>query len=92
MALFMIIEHFRDADAQPVYRRFRERGRMTPDGLAYVASWVDENLATCYQVMETGDRSLLDEWMRNWQDLVEFEVHRVMTSQAAAQRVASLDA
>ena len=92
MALFMIVEHFRNADAKPVYRRFRERGRMAPEGLAYVSSWVDENLATCYQVMETGDRSLLDEWMRNWQDLVEFEVHRVMTSQEAARRVASLDA
>ena len=92
MALFMIVEHFRDADAKPVYRRFRERGRMAPEGLTYVSSWVDENLATCYQVMETDDRSLLDEWMRNWQDLVEFEVHRVMTSQEAAQRVASLDA
>ncbi len=92
MALFMIVEHFRNADAKPVYRRFRERGRMAPEGLTYVSSWVDENLATCYQVMETGDRSLLDEWMRNWQDLVEFEVHRVMTSQEAAQRVASLDA
>jgi len=92
MALFMIVEHFRNADAKPVYRRFRERGRMAPEGLAYVSSWVDENLATCYQVMETDDRSLLDEWMRNWRDLVEFEVHRVMTSQEAAQRVASLDA
>jgi hypothetical protein len=92
MALFMIVEHFRNADAKPVYRRFRERGRMAPEGLTYVSSWVDENLATCYQVMETGDRSLLDEWMRNWQDLVDFEVHRVMTSQEAAQRVASLDA
>ena len=92
MALFMIVEHFRDADAKPVYRRFRERGRMAPEGLTYVSSWVDENLATCYQVMETDDRSLLDEWMRNWRDLVEFEVHRVMTSQEAAQRVASLDA
>jgi len=92
MALFMIVEHFRNADAKPVYRRFKERGRMAPEGLTYVSSWVDENLATCYQVMETGDRSLLDEWMRNWQDLVEFEVHRVMTSQEAAQRVASLDA
>jgi hypothetical protein len=92
MALFMIVEHFRNADAKPVYRRFKERGRMAPAGLTYVSSWVDENLATCYQVMETDDRSLLDEWMRNWQDLVEFEVHRVMTSQEAAQRVASLDA
>ena len=92
MALFMIVEHFRNDDARPVYRRFRERGRMAPEGLTYVSSWVDESLARCYQVMETTDRSLLDEWMRNWKDIVEFEVHPVMTSQEAAQRVASLDA
>jgi len=91
MALFMVVEHFRNGDAKPVYRRFKERGRMAPEGLIYVSSWVDENLATCYQVMETDDRSLLDQWMRNWKDLVEFEVHPVMTSQEAAQRVASLD-
>ena len=92
MALFMIVEHFRNDDARPVYRRFRERGRMAPEGLTYVSSWVDESLARCYQIMETTDRSLLDEWMRNWKDIVEFEVHPVMTSQEAAQRVASLDA
>ena len=92
MALFMVVEHFRNGDARPVYRRFRERGRMAPEGLTYVSSWVDESLARCYQVMETTDRSLLDEWMRNWKDIVEFEVHPVMTSQEAAQRVASLDA
>jgi hypothetical protein len=87
----MVIEHFRNGAAVPVYRRFRERGRMAPDGLAYVSSWVDEDLATCYQIMETSERALLEEWMRNWSDLVEFEVHAVMTSQEAARRVASLE-
>jgi hypothetical protein len=61
----MIVEHFRNGDAAPVYRRFGERGRLAPAGLSYITSWVDENLTTCYQLMETGDRSLLDEWMRN---------------------------
>ena len=74
MPLFMIVEHFRNGEAAPVYRRFNERGRMAPDGLTYVSSWVDENLATCYQLMETSNRALLDQWMRNWIDLVEFEV------------------
>jgi len=87
MALYMVIERFRNGDAVPVYRRFRERGRMAPEGLAYISSWVNEELTTCYQVMETSDRALLDEWMRSWSDLVEFEVHAVMTSQEAAQRV-----
>ncbi len=87
MSLFMIVEHFRNGDAIPVYRRFRQHGRMAPEGLAYVSSWVDENLSTCYQLMETADRALLDGWMRNWSDLVEFEVHPAITSQEAAERV-----
>ena len=87
MQLYMVVEHFRNADAAPVYRRFRERGRMAPDGIKYINSWVTEDLATCYQVMETADRALLDEWMSHWSDLVEFEVHPVVTSQQAAERV-----
>ena len=91
MPLYMIVEYFRNGDAVPVYRRFKESGRLAPDGLTYVSSWVAENLAICYQLMETSDRALLDEWMQNWKDLVEFEVHPVITSQEAAQRVASLE-
>jgi hypothetical protein len=82
----MVIEHFRGGDAVPVYRRFRERGRMAPEGLTYVSSWITADLARCYQVMETEDRRLLDEWMRNWSDLAEFEVHPVVTSKEAAER------
>lgn len=88
MALYMVIEHFRNRDAAPVYLRFRECGRLAPQGLSYVASWVDESMSTCYQVMETAEQALLDEWMSHWSDLVEFEVHPVMTSQQAALRMA----
>ena len=84
----MVIEHFRDGDAVPVYRRFRDRGRLAPDGLVYVASWVDDAMGRCYQVMETDDRTLLDAWIANWADLVEFEVIPVMTSAEAAERIA----
>ena len=84
----MVIEHFRNDDAIPVYRRFRERGRMAPEGLNYVSSWVDQSLATCYQIMETADRTLLDQWIANWKDIIDFEVHPVMTSREAAERVA----
>ena len=91
MSLLMIVEHFRNGDAASVYRRFKEHGRMAPDGLTYVSSWITEDLTTCYQLMETSDRSLLDEWMRHWRDLVEFEIHPVITSQEAAQRVSSLE-
>jgi hypothetical protein len=90
--LFMVVEHFRNGEAAPVYRRFKEHGRMAPDGLTYVSRWVDENLITCYQLMETADRTLLDGWIRNWKDLIEFEVHPVISSREAAQRVASLEA
>jgi hypothetical protein len=83
----MILEHFRNGDATPVYQRFRDRGRLAPEGLSYVASWVDESMSTCYQVMETADPALLEQWMAQWSDLVEFEVHPVMTSQEAARRM-----
>lgn len=86
--LFMVIERFRNGDPVPVYRRFRERGRLAPDGLKYIASWTDSRMERCYQVMETDDRALLDQWMANWSDLVEFEVHPVMTSAEAADRMA----
>lgn len=84
---YMVIEHFRNGDAVPVYRRFRERGRMAPDGLSYISSWVTPDLTRCYQVMETSDRALLDQWMANWSDLVEFEVHPVITSKQALKFV-----
>jgi hypothetical protein len=88
---YMVIEHFRNADPEPVYRRFRDRGRLAPDGLTYVASWVDASLRRCYQVMETADPTLLEQWMDRWRDLVDFEVHEVLGSQAAAERVLGSD-
>ena len=85
--LYMVIEHFRGGDPAPVYQRFRERGRMAPDGLRYVNSWVTSDLTTCYQVMECDDRALLDQWMNNWRDIVDFEVVPVLTSADAATAV-----
>src|SRR5512143_4358389 len=84
---FVIIEKFRGGDPVPVYRRFRDRGRLAPDGLRYVASWVTEDLTRCYQVMECDDRRLLDEWIANWKDIVDFEVIPAMTSAEAAAAV-----
>jgi hypothetical protein len=86
----MVIEHFKNKDAVPIYRRFRDNGRMAPQGLRYVSSWVDYKLERCYQLMETDDRTLLDEWMANWSDLADFEVHPVVTSQEAAAKIAPL--
>ena len=85
--LYMVIEQFRGGDPVPVYTRFRAQGRLAPDGLTYVNSWVSEDLTTCYQVMESPARALLDEWIAAWSDLVDFEVIPVITSPEAAARV-----
>lgn len=86
--LYMVVEHFKSQDALPVYRRFRERGRLAPEGLSYVSSWVDEKFHCCFQLMETDDRNLLDQWIGNWNDIVDFEVFPVMTSQEATTKIA----
>ena len=86
--IFMIVEHFRDGDPIPVYRRFRDRGRIAPEGLQYVSSWVTTDLRRCYQVMECDDRRLVDEWMEAWRDIVDFEVIPVITSRDAQTAVA----
>jgi Protein of unknown function (DUF3303) len=88
MSLYIIIERFKNDDAVPVYRRFRDQGRLAPDGLTYVSSWVTDDLKVCYQVMETANRALLDRWMANWSDIVDFEVHPVVTSKQAAEKIA----
>jgi len=85
--LYMIVEHFKDQDPAPVYRRFREQGRLAPDRLRYISSWVTSDLAHCFQVMECDDPNLLEQWMANWRDLVDFEVHPVVTSATAAELV-----
>ena len=86
--LYMVVEHFKGGDAVPVYQRFRQHGRLAPEGLTYVSSWVDTNLECCYQLMETDDPTLLAEWISHWSDIVKFEVHPVITSAEAAQRIA----
>jgi len=88
--LYMIVEDFRGGDAVPVYRRFRDRGRLAPEGLRYVASWVTEDLRRCFQVMECDDERLLREWTAAWEDIVDFEVVPVVTSAEAAAAVAPL--
>ena len=78
--LFMVIEHFKDEGAAPVYKRFAEQGRMNPEGLKYVASWIEADLNRCYQLMETDDASLFQEWVSKWNDLVDFEIVPVVPS------------
>ena len=85
--LYMVIEKYRHGPG-PVYQRAAERGRMLPDGLRYVDSWVvdDGPLDRCFQLMETDDPSLLDTWTARWADIVEFEIVPVIGSAEAAAR------
>lgn len=86
--LYMIVERFKSGDAVPVYRRFRDLGRMAPDGLRYVASWVTNDYTRCYQVMESDDPALVDQWIANWADIVDFDVIPVVTSAEAVATIA----
>lgn len=85
---YLVIERFRNGDPLPVYRRFREQGRLMPEGLQYLSSWITEDLTRCYQVLECAERQLLDRWMANWSDLMEFEVLPVLSSAAVQARLA----
>lgn len=76
--LYMVIERFKNAPA--IYRRFRKKGRMMPDGLNYISSWIDTDLKVCYQLMETEDPALFPRWTENWDDLMEFKIVPVRTS------------
>jgi len=84
--LYMVLEHFR-GDPVPVYRRFRDQGRLEPEGLRYINSWVTQDLQHCFQIVECDDPPLLQRWIDRWSDLVEFEVTPIVTSQEAAAAV-----
>src|SRR5579864_6594856 len=78
--IFMVIERFKNGDPGPVGERFSRLGRMLPEGVAYVNSWLEPNGSRCFQVMEAPDRRALDAWINKWSDLVDFEVIPVVTS------------
>ena len=86
--LYMAIEHFKDGDAKAVYRRFRDEGRLMPEGLAYVDSWVDRDFTRCFQIVACEDPELLQVWAQAWQDLVAFEFHPVVPSKQAFEALA----
>lgn len=86
--LFMVIERFRDDESVPaVYRRFRERGRMMPAGLRYVDSWIEANFGRCFLLAECDDPRLIQQWILEWHDLLEFEVVPVVGSKETAEVV-----
>lgn len=86
--LFMVIENYRDQNAKAVYRRFRDKGRMMPDGLKFVSSYVSADLGRCFQLMEADDATLLQRWVAEWSDLVAFEIVPVVAGKDAAAALA----
>jgi len=83
--LFMVIEKFNRGNAKAIYSRSKERGRMLPEGLRYVDSWVEANLGRCFQLMECDDPRLFQEWITRWEDLIEFEIVPVVPSKDTAE-------
>jgi hypothetical protein len=83
----MVVERFKEGGAPEIYRRLRDKGRMMPDGLEYVSSWIDLDFKTCYQLMRTEDESLFGRWTDAWDDLMEFEITPVRTSAEAVEMI-----
>jgi Protein of unknown function (DUF3303) len=86
---YMVIEHFKEGGAPEIYRRFRGKGRMMPEGLEYISSWIDLDFKTCWQLIQTEDFALFDKWIENWRDLVDFEIVPVRTSAEAVEILSS---
>ncbi len=82
--LFMVIEKFRDQNADAIYRRLREKGRMMPEGLAFINSWVAADLGRCFQLMSSDDVPKFQQWIAQWSDLMEFEVVPVIEGKETA--------
>jgi hypothetical protein len=79
--LYLVIEQFRDNDPNPVRERFLRDGRMLPEGVVYQSSWIDPERARCYQLMEAPGLDKVREWTQAWEDIVDFEIVPVLTSQ-----------
>jgi hypothetical protein len=88
--LFMVIEKFRNQDGKAVYAKLRDAGRGLPDGLKFVASYVSADLGRCFQLMETGDVTLFQRWIADWQDVVEFEVVPVVEGKTTREALAPI--
>jgi hypothetical protein len=87
--VFMVIEHFKNRDAKAVYSRFKEKGRMMPDGLKYLGSWVEDNFDRCFQLMECDNPQLFEQWFADWRDLCDFEIVHVVSSAEAVDAALS---
>lgn len=85
--VYMIIENFHPDKVKELYKRVEEKGRMMPEGVRYINSWIDENVKTCYQVMESDSEEKIKEWVNNWKDLADFQIIPVITSAQAKEKI-----
>ncbi|MDJ0687381.1 MAG: DUF3303 family protein [Xenococcaceae cyanobacterium MO_188.B32] len=88
--LFMVIESFRDGKVKEVYRRYKEKGRIMPEGLKYLDSWVEVNFDRCFQLMECDDLLLFQQWVVQWQDLVSFEIIPIVPSKETTEKITQM--
>ena len=88
--LFMVVEQFRNQDAKTIYRRLRDKGRMMPDGLKFVSSFVTADVARCFQLMECDDITHLQRWVAEWSDLMECEIVPVVAGKDTATALAAM--
>lgn len=87
--LYMVIERYHEGKAKMLYQRFSEKGRMMPEGVQYINSWINEEVTVCYQLMESDSIEGLQQWISNWSDIVDFEVIPVISSAEAKEKVFS---
>ncbi len=85
--LYMIIETFHPGQVKQLYKRFEEKGRLMPQGVQYINSWINEDITTCFQVMESDTEKKIYEWIQNWIDLSDFKIIPVITSSQAKEKV-----
>lgn len=87
---FMVIETFKAGGAKEAYRRFRDRGRLMPEGLEYIGSWVQADLCRVFQLMACDDAALLQRWVTQWNDIIDFEIVPVVPSSETVAAMAPL--
>lgn len=87
--LYMVIEKYHEGKVKTLYQRFAEKGRMMPEGVQYINSWINEDVTVCYQVMESDSIEGLQQWISNWNDIVDFEIIPVITSAQAKEKIFS---
>jgi uncharacterized protein (UPF0332 family) len=84
---YMIIEKFHEGKVKALYQRFDEKGRMLPEGVSYINSWINEEVTVCYQLMEAESIEKLQRWIDEWKDLADFEIIPIITSAEAKKKV-----